>query len=133
VLAASDRLAATRAPFAPGYDPTTEVALEEPAATACREGGVVSMRAVRPERQEYVVEADGAGVLVVRDSFAPGWRAELDGRATSLLRANGRHRAVAVPGGRHEVRLWYEPPGLVPGLLLSCLGIALIALRAAWP
>lgn len=133
VVPAADRTAAARAPFAPGYDPAVDVALEAPVATSCSAGRVVSSRTSRPERQEYVVEADGPGVLVVRDSFAPGWKADVDGRAAPLLRANGRHRAVALSGGRHEVRLAYQPPGLVPGLVLSCLAVALIAGRAARP
>jgi uncharacterized membrane protein YfhO len=44
-----------------------------------------------------------------------------------VLRANGKHRAVAVPAGRHEVVLEYHPPGLLPGLAIFALSALLCA------
>ena len=61
----------------------------------------------------------------MRASHARGWRAHVDGVPAPVLRANGKHRAVAVPAGRHEVVLRYEPPGLLAGLALS--GLSLLA------
>jgi uncharacterized membrane protein YfhO len=76
------------------------------------------------------VQSDGPGYLVTRDSFASGWRATVDGRAAPVLRANGKHRAVAVPGGRHRVEMRYHPPGLALGIALT--GIAAVAGAVAW-
>jgi hypothetical protein len=57
-----------------------------------------------------VVRTVGAGGwLVVSDTLTPGWRAELDGRPTPLLRADFVFRAVRVPAGEHEVRMTYSP------------------------
>ena len=61
-------------------------------------------------------------VLVVRDGWAPGWTAEVDGRREPVARADGRHRAVAVPAGRSTVVLRYRPPGLCPSLAGSAAG-----------
>jgi hypothetical protein len=44
---------------------------------------------------------------------------------TPVLRANGKHRAIAVAAGTHEVVLRYAPPGLRLGQLAS--GVALVA------
>jgi hypothetical protein len=44
-----------------------------------------------------------------------------------VLRANGKHRAVAVNAGRHEVVLRYEAPGLLPGIALSLLALVTAA------
>jgi hypothetical protein len=123
VLPAADRRAAMTLPFTAGYEPGRDVALEAPAAASCSSGRVVERRSGRPEREAYDVTSDGPGLLVVRDSFAAGWRARVDGADAAVLRANGRHRAVAVPAGAHLVELRYEPPGFGPGAFLSVAGL----------
>jgi uncharacterized membrane protein YfhO len=63
---------------------------------------------------------------VSRQSHAQGWTARVDGREAPVRRANGKHLAVPVPSGRHEVELLYRPPGLRAGALLSLVGVALV-------
>lgn len=74
------------------------------------------------------VRSDRPTVVVVRDAFAPGWSASLDGQPVPLLRADGRHRAVAIPAGDSQVRLRYRPPGVRAGLALSGLALLAVAL-----
>jgi len=62
----------------------------------------------------------------VRSTHARGWRATVDGEPAALLRADGRHRAVAVPAGRHAVTFRYEPPGLWPGVALTLLSATIV-------
>jgi uncharacterized membrane protein YfhO len=86
-----------------------------------------------PGDEEYEIESDGPAVFVTRASYAPGWTATVDGRAADVLRANGKHRAVAVAAGRHRVRMIYAPSVLAPALwatVLAAAAAALIALRA---
>jgi len=97
--------------------------------TSCREGRVRRVGAVAGV-DRYVVETDGTGYLVMRDSFARGWRAWVDDLESPVVRANGKHRAVAVPAGQHDVVLRYDPPGLWPGLALT--GLSVLAGLAAW-
>jgi Bacterial membrane protein YfhO len=118
--------AALRFPYAPGFRPGADVALNAGPAATCRSG--IARRVFSASGAErYVVDADGAGYLVVRESFARGWTASVDGTATPVLRANGKHRAVPVPAGRHEVDLRYVPPGLGWGLGLSLLSAGAVA------
>jgi hypothetical protein len=116
-------------PYAPGFDPERETVLSGAPPASCSRG-----RAVRaggtPGEERFEVEADGAGYLVSRASFARGWTARVDGEEAPVLRANGKHRAVPVARGRHEVVLRYEPPGRGLGLALTAL--ALLASAAAW-
>jgi hypothetical protein len=128
---APDRAEAMREPFAAGYDPALDVALEAPATASCSAGRVLARWSARPEQEEYDVEADGPGYLVTRDSWARGWSARVDGREAPVLRANGRHRAVPVSAGTHRVGLSYHPPGLVSGFVLSALGVGLAAFSLA--
>lgn len=52
---------------------------------------------------------EGGGWVVLNDIWHPWWRAELDGGAAPMLRANVMFRAVAVPQGRHVARFKFEP------------------------
>jgi hypothetical protein len=125
---ASTRLEAARAPHAADWDPERDVAFEDAVAshgTACSAGHVRTV-SLLPGEERYDVESDGAGWLVVRSTHARGWRAALDGEPVVLMRADGRHRAVAVPAGRHVVTLRYEPPWLVPGAALALLSFAAV-------
>ena len=51
----------------------------------------------------------GGGWLVVSDTLAPGWRAEVDGCPTPLIPADLVFRCVRVPAGNHRVRMSYHP------------------------
>jgi hypothetical protein len=110
-------------PYETTFDPSRDVALEGGAPPGCTSGSVRAAPAV-PGREAYAVESDGAGYLVVRASYARGWQARVDGAAVPVQRANGKHRAVAIPAGRHTVEIRYEPPGLGVGLLATVLSFA---------
>ena len=132
--AATTRLEAARAPHAAAWDPDRDVAFEDPGAVraaTCTTGRAHAV-SLQPGEERYEAESDGPGWLLVRSSHARGWRATVDGKPAALLRADGRHRAVAVPPGRHAVTLRYEPPGLLPGIamtLLSAAGVFWILVR----
>jgi hypothetical protein len=117
------------APYREGFDPWRDVSVEGEPSSSCREGESRRLEWV-PGAERYAVETDGAGYLVTRDSFARGWRAWVDGVETPVRRANGKHRAVSVPAGAHEVVLRYEPPGWKAGLLLT--GLSVVAGLALW-
>jgi hypothetical protein len=76
------------------------------------------------------VETPRPSVLVVRESFARGWTAEVDGVATPILPADGRFRAVLLPAGAKRVVFAYEAPGGRLGFLVSAL--TAIALAIGW-
>ena len=69
-----------------------------------------------------------AGLLILNHSWAPGWTATVDGRATPVLRANALARGVVVPAGSHKVRLTYAPRSFFIGLILT--GLTIIGLLA---
>lgn len=126
---ASTRLDAARMPHAVTWDPYRDVALEGPdamRATPCRTGRAQTV-SMLPGEERYDSESDGPGWLVVRSTHARGWRATVDGQPAALLRADGRHRAVAVPAGRHTVTLRYEPPWLWAGVALTLLSVAALS------
>jgi uncharacterized membrane protein YfhO len=66
----------------------------------------------------HVTSNDDA-VLVLADSYYPGWRAYVDGSEIDILRANYFFRAVRVPPGNHFIEFKYEPRSFELGLLIS--------------
>lgn len=89
-------------------------------------GPAQSARVVRysPAEIEVEVEVDRPGLLVMTDSYYPGWRASIDGQATTIWPADLLFRSVLVPPGRHQVRMWYEPLSVRAGGMLSLLALA---------
>jgi uncharacterized membrane protein YfhO len=61
-------------------------------------------------------------VLVLLDTYASGWKAEVDGRPVRIYPANLAFRAVEVPPGTHEVDFRYAPLSVTLGLALSGAG-----------
>jgi hypothetical protein len=110
----------------PGFQESGGVAVEgmlQPVAGAEGQALVVRDGA---ERIEMQVVADRPSVVVVRDAFAPGWSATVNGERAPVLRADGRHRAVPVPAGTSRVLLSYRPPGLAGGLLAAAASALLL-------
>ena len=118
--------------YEPWFDPRRDVVLARAPGASCSSGSV-RPGAAAPGRESFQVRSDGDGYLVLRGSYARGWRASVDRAPSPVWRANGKHRAVAIPAGEHRVETWYDPPGLRAGLLTSVLalaGAAAVALRA---
>jgi hypothetical protein len=51
----------------------------------------------------------GGGVLVVSDTFTPGWSATIDGEAAPIFPVDVAFRGLALPPGDREVVLSYSP------------------------
>ncbi len=66
------------------------------------------------------VTTEGPGLLVVADTWMPGWTARVDGRVAPILRGNHAQRVITLKEpGRHRIILEYHAPGLVLGAALS--------------
>jgi hypothetical protein len=74
------------------------------------------------------VSAPGEGTLLVREGYARGWTARLDGVAVPVHREAGRYLGVRVPAGLHDVALAYRPPGLRAALAVSLVAALLLGL-----
>jgi hypothetical protein len=75
------------------------------------------------------------GYLVLMDTYYPGWRATVDGRAVGILRANYAFRAIALEAGAHEVALAYRPMSLIAGTIVSgaaLFAVVLALVRLSW-
>jgi hypothetical protein len=84
------------------------------------------------DRIDFTVETDRPAAVVMRETWAEGWTASVNGLAAAVSRADGRYRAVEVPAGRSRVVLRYRPPGLRAGLALAALSIAILVAIPLW-
>jgi len=104
-----------------GFDPRTEVILDQTPSIPPQGALQASAEIVRYENTRVTIRAslDASGILVLAESFYPGWNAYVDGKREGILRANLFFRAVALPGGEHTVEFRYEPVSFKIGLVIS--------------
>jgi hypothetical protein len=80
----------------------------------------------RPDRLELRTTTNDAGILVVADTYARGWVAEVDGQPAALLRVDLALRGVRVPAGEHVVTMRYQPIETYAGFVIA--GLTLLGL-----
>jgi hypothetical protein len=85
------------------------------------------------ERLVVRVEAGQPALLVVRDTYFPGWAATVDGAPAPLWRADYLFRAVPVPAGSHTVELRFQSAALERGAIVSVVAFFLTVLLAFFP
>ena len=83
------------------------------------------------ERVVVGTDADRRALLVLTDTWFPGWKASVDGRDVPIERVDYLIRGVPVPAGKHEVEFRYEPASWRAGWIVSLLALIAI-LGAAW-
>jgi len=96
-----------------------------------RISGTTSVRVYEAGRVVMEASVDEACVLLLQDTWYPGWRAEVDGAETPLLRTDLGILAVPLEQGEHEVVMAYKPWSFKLGLGLSLLGISIGVLYGA--
>jgi hypothetical protein len=82
--------------------------------------------------QSLTINTDtyASGVLVVADTFYPGWVATIDGVPTTIYPADVAFRGVVVPAGSHTIRMEYRPNSVLLGALGIPAAVLLFALFA---
>jgi len=111
-----------------GFDPTREIVLDSEIAMSPARQLRATAQIVRYENEIVTIatSADSEAILVLADSYYPGWKAFVDGREEIIRRANLFFRAVPLPAGNHTVEFRYEPRSFTIGLAIS--SVALVGL-----
>lgn len=78
-------------------------------------------------RMRVDVTDAGPGVLVVSDTFYPGWQAVIDGEAAAIFPVQVLFRGVVIDSAAQRVEFSYEPASLTIGAILSLIA-AVVAL-----
>lgn len=87
----------------------------------------VARTSTRPEHLSFHVATREPSVLVVTDSWHPGWRAWVDGRESPIFRVNAMFRGVAIPAGANEVEMRFEPRSFRAGAIVSLAALCVMA------
>ena len=72
--------------------------------------------------------APEGSALIVSENYYPGWRAEVDGKATPAARAQYTLIGVPLPEGARAIELTFIDPAFARGKLLSLVALTLTAL-----
>lgn len=120
---ASPRQAARRM----AADPLGTVYLE---GSGTSEAGNATVTVVSRQAGNVDLEVNAArsAEVVILQSYAPGWKATVDGHRTGILAADVLFQAVRVPAGRHQVSLVYWPSSVPIGIGLTGAGLLLVVL-----
>ena len=111
------------------FEPATEVLLAEgELLDGPSYSNEVDIVAYAPERVVIQTQMAEQGYLVLSDTHYPGWRATVDGRESTIVRANLLFRAVFLPAGEHEVIFSYAPSSLRWGGAVSLATLLVIVL-----
>ncbi|MEO8373203.1 MAG: YfhO family protein, partial [Candidatus Solibacter sp.] len=76
-----------------------------------------------PDRLAIRAEMACDGMVVLSDTFYPGWRARVDHQPAQIYEVNGAMRGVAVTRGTHTVTMRYRPASVYMGAGLTLLGV----------
>jgi hypothetical protein len=72
------------------------------------------------------VQTDSSGILVVSDTYYPGWHATVDGKVVPIYKVNGAFRGVRIQAGTSTVKMEYRPAFLRLGIAISLVTLTLV-------
>ena len=84
------------------------------------------------ERVELSVETERPGLLVLSDTYYPGWKAYVDGKQVPVYPTDVALRSIFVPAGEHDVEFVYSPGSFNLGLTITIASFAVLVLYVAW-
>jgi len=126
-----------------GFDPRSQAIVEDGGATTDRalralqdgRAGCGARDADRAAIDRYSaqsvtvrVTAACAGLLVLPDTYFPGWKATVNGQASTIHPTDGAFRGVVVPKGTSLVVFRYEPRAFPLGIVLAVSGLVAFGL-----
>ena len=102
---------------------STFLAGPAPALERCSGQDTVSVR--QTSETEFAIQADMScrGMVIVANTYFPGWKAQVDGKAAPVYEAYTFLDGVVVDSGHHQIRLWYQPVFLMAGCAMAALAL----------
>ncbi len=109
------------APFTPSTPPFVKGG--ESGVTIRRGVGNVELISEENNCLQLVVKTTEDSLLVLNDTYYPGWKAFVDGKERKIYRADYTFRAVPLNTGEHRVEFVYDPLSFKLGVGVTLFGI----------
>lgn len=77
------------------------------------------------------IDVTEAGILYLAFPYNEGFILEVDGEPAQKLLLGKGNMGVRLTTGPHDIRIIYRTPGVMAGIILSCVGIILFAVLAS--
>jgi len=107
---------------ADSFRPQETVFLEETptlAPSPSKASATIKVERYTANRVVVRVNATRSGILLIADTWYPGWKATVDGHTAPLYRADHALRATEVPEGEHVVQFRFAPTSIAIGAAIS--------------
>jgi hypothetical protein len=114
------------------FDPRTTVLVEEPVTQYAGNGepfsgqSLATVESSGPTRVVIDTQSEKPSMLLLGDTYYPGWIATVDGEQAPLYQTDYLLRGVPVNAGKHRVEMRYTAPAARKGLVLSVISALLI-------
>jgi hypothetical protein len=114
------------------FDPLREVILDRAAPIRPAQQLRAQANIERYENNLVIIQsaASDESILVLADSYYPGWQAFVDGKETKILKANHFFRAVVLPKGNHRIEFRYEPWSFTVGMMISTFTVMCLVITS---
>ncbi len=129
---ADDAAAALTLMHDPSFDPARQavVSSDQLAVTSSQHSALstqhsVSITTYQPEHIEMTVAAAAPALLILTDSYYPGWQATLDGEPVTIHQTDVLFRGVFVPEGEHELVMTFASESWERGRIISLITLLL--------
>ncbi len=112
----------------PTFDPKTTAILEKEVSIDVKDinGAQINIIKDGNQRLEFEVNSTEGGILVLADSFYPGWQASIDSVENEILAANINQRALVLTSGKHKIVFQYTPKSIQYGAIVSVISFILL-------
>jgi len=108
----------------------SDEAIDVPPAGDAGTPGTVEVVKYEPSRIELSLQASRASLLVLSETYYPGWKAWIDEQPTAIHSVDIGLRGVVVPAGAHQLRMEFRPLILPVSLGISLATAILLAISA---
>lgn len=120
-----------RLEFMPGRDALVEKNLDLP-----RPSGSAAVTITKKQDGRLRLSLTGINeprLLVISETYYPGWQASVDGKKTPVIPVNIRHIGIILPPGSQEAILRFTPTHFLFGLLISVVTLFVTVLAVVFP
>ncbi|OGW44333.1 MAG: hypothetical protein A2Y66_05015 [Nitrospirae bacterium RBG_13_41_22] len=101
-----------------------EYPLELPKAAFCGERKEAKVVEYFPNRIKLATECDCSALLVLSDTYYPGWKVRIDSDVrTDAMKVNYCFMGAVIPSGKHNVIFEFDPISFKIGLIITVLSV----------